>query len=185
MENKKNTMHRVIVAIFALIGLAVSVVCFIWRIQNYVSIRPFILVGIYYAFVFYYGISGYKKPHGNMIRYLLLILAFYIASTIIVMVERWDIPWVMFAASNFAAVLIAYMAGRLNKMKKNIVIAVIISVLLLVKSFWPVSGMSLNGYSLFVLDTTMPIFMWITVALIYFFRYYEHREAGIEEDLEN
>lgn len=182
MQTNKNTIHRIIVAITALIGLAVSIVCFIWRLNNLVSIRSFILVAIYYGFVFYYGISGYKKPHGNMVRYLLLILAFYIASSIIIMVERWDVSWVIFAASNFAAVFIGYMAGRLNKFKKNIVLAVIISVLLLIKSFWPVE--ELNFYSLFVLDRTMPVFMWLTVMLIYFFRYNEHKLAGMSADSE-
>ena len=184
MQEKNNTLQRLIVALVALAGLAVSIASFIWRLNNYVSIKSFILVAIYYGFIFYYGIYGYKKPHGNMVRYLLLILAFYIAASVIVLVERWDVHWIIFAASNFAAVLIGYMAGRLNKVKKNIVVAIIVSVLLLVKSFWPIQGVDLNVYSLFVLDRTMPIFMWITVGLIYFFRYSEHKQAGIEADTE-
>ena len=180
MKNKDSMLKRLIVGVVALIGLAVSVVCFIARLKNDVSVIPLILVAAYYGFVFYYGIAGYKKPHGNIIRYLLLILAFYVASSIIIMVERWDVSWIVFAASNFAAVCIGYMAGRLNKFKQNIVLAVVVSALLLVKSFWPVHG--LDAYSLFVLDRTMPVFMWITVMLIYFFRYHEHKEAGIADD---
>ncbi len=53
------------------------------------------LIGIYYACIFFYAIVGYKRPHGNTIRYLLLILACYIALSIIVMLERWEISWII------------------------------------------------------------------------------------------
>ena len=148
------------------------------------SIRPFILVAVYYSFVFYYAIAGYKKPHGNMVRYLLLILALYLVTSVIVLDERWEISWVILAASNFAAVFIAYMACRLNKVKKNIFLAVLITALMLVKSFWPMAGANLDVYALFVLDRTIPLFMWATVALIYFFRFKEHKLAGITADAE-
>ena len=118
-----------------------------------------------------------------MIRYLLLILAVYVAYSITIMVERWDISGIIFTASNLAAVFIAYIAGRLNKVSKNIVWAVVITVLLLIKSFWPIED-NLSVYALFVLDRTMPLFMWATVAFIYFFRYKEHKQAGIEADLD-
>lgn len=182
MENKKQNLQRMIITAVALIGAAVSVVCFIWRLNNLVSIRSFFLIAVYYGFVFYYGIYGYKKPHGNMVRYLLLILAVYIAYSITIMVVRWDISWIIFTASNLSAVFIGYIAGRLNKFKKNAVWAVIITVLLLIKSFWPIETTGLNFYVLFVLDRTLPLFMWATVMFIYFFRYSEHKTAGISYD---
>ena len=182
MENKKNNLQRLIITVVALIGAAVSVVCFIWRLNNLVSIRSFFLIAIYYGFVLYYGIYGYKKPHGNMVRYLLLILAVYIAYSITIMVGRWDISWIVFTASNLAAVFIGYIAGRLNKYKKNAVWAVIITALLLVKSFWPIETTGLNFYVFFVLDRTLPLFMWATVMFIYFFRYSEHKSAGVSYD---
>lgn len=172
-----------LIALVALAGLAVSIFCFIWRLNNDVSIRSFILVALYYCFILYNGVHGYKLPHGNLVRYLFLTLAIYIAASIIIMVERWDISWIVVAASNFAAVLIGYMAGRLQKVKKNIIVAAIVSVLLLVKSFWPVEGLNFNA--LFVLDRTMPLFMWVTVVLIYFFRYNEHKQAGLLADAED
>ena len=184
MDNKKTNLHRLIVAIVALVGLAVSIISFVWRLNNSLSIRSFALAAVYYGFVFFYGIYGYKKPHGNMIRYLLLILAVYIAYSITIMVERWDISGMIFTASNLAAVFIAYMAGRLNKYKKNIAVAVVVTILLLIKTFWPIDA-NLGVYTFFVLDRTMPIFMWATVMFIYFFRYFEHRQAGIAADSED
>ena len=111
-----------------------------------------------------------------------LILACYIALSIIVMLERWEISWIIIAASHFAAVLIAYMAGRLQKVKKNIVVVVLATALLAVKSFWPVAGQ--NDNYVFVLDRTLPLLMWITVVLIYFFRFSAHKKAGMEADAE-
>lgn len=184
MKDKKNNLQRILVAFVALLGFTVSIVCFIWRLDNNVSIRSFILAAVYYCFIFVYGFYAYKTPHGNMVRYLLLTLALYIAFSIVVMDSRWSIPWFVIAASNFAAVLIAYMAGRLNKVKKNIIVAAIVSVLLLVKSFWPVETPGINADAMFILDRTMPIFMWLTVVMIYFFRFKEHKQAGITADSE-
>ena len=183
MQDKKNQIYRLIDAVIALVGLAVSIISFVWRMNNALSIQSFSLVAVYYGFVFYYGVHGYKKPHGNLVRYLMLILAVYIAYSITITVERWDISGIIFTASNLAAVGIAYMAGRLNKYKKNIVLAVIVTVLLLIKTFWPIEA-NLSVYTFFVLDRTMPLFMWATVMFIYFFRYAEHREAGITADSE-
>lgn len=182
MKEKEHNSFRLINAIVTLLGIAVSVVCLVWRLNESIPVTSFILVAVYYCFVFYYGVFGYKKPHGNMVRYLLLILALYIAASIIMMVERWDISWFIFAASNFAAVLIGYMAGRLKRMKSNVILAVIITLLLLVKSFAPVHVNGLNFYQLFILDRTMPLFMWVTVMFIYFYRYEEHKHAGITAD---
>ena len=180
-ENKSSTVQRLIIAVIGLVGLAVGIVSFIWRLNSALPIHSFVVAAVYYGFIFYYGIYGYKKPHGNMIRYLLLILAIYIAYSITIMVARWNITGIVFTASNLAAVFIGYMAGRLNKFKKNIFLIILISMLLLVKCFWPLDT-SLNAYSLFVLDRTLPLFMWATVLFMYLFRYNEHKQAGISAD---
>ncbi len=182
MQKQKNPLQTIIVALVALAGLAASVFCLVWRLQNAIPAYSYVLIGIYYACIFYYAIVGYKTPHGNMIRYLLLILAFYITASIIVTIERWGASWIIVAASNFAAVLIGYMAGRLQKVKKNVIVVVLATVLLAVKSFWPVAGE--NNNFVFVLDRTLPLLMWATVVLIYFFRFRAHKNAGIEADTE-
>ena len=180
-ENKKTNIQRLIIAVVGLVGFAVVITSFIWRLNSSLPIYSFGVAAVYYGFIFYYGIYGYKKPHGNLVRYLLLILAVYMAYSITIMVERWNITGIVFSASNIAAVFIGYMAGRLNKYKKNILLIILVSILLLIKCFWPLDT-SLNMYSLFILDRTMPLFMWATVLFIYFFRYNEHKLAGINAD---
>lgn len=41
-----------------------------------------------------------------------------------------------------------------------------------------------NDNYVFVLDRTLPLLMWITVVLIYFFRFSAHKQAGLEADVE-
>lgn len=93
--------------------------------------------------------------------------------------------WKQIAIVAICAVLIGYMAGRLNKVKKNVVVTVIVTAMLLIKCFWPVDGGGLNFYPLFILDRTMSLFMWATVVFICFFCYREHKQAGIEADTED
>ncbi len=76
------------------------------------------------------------------------------------------------------------MAGRLNKFKKNIIVAVIVAVLLLAECFWPVKIPGVEADALFFLDRSLPVFMWLTTMSIYFFRYKEHTEAGLADKTE-
>ncbi len=71
---------------------------------------------------------------------------------------------------------------RLLKVKKNVIVVVLATALLAVKSFWPVAGE--NNNFVFVLDRTLPLLMWVTVVLIYFFRFRAHKQAGIAADAE-
>ncbi len=178
-------LQRAIVVLLSLAGIAVCIVSIFWRIDNYISIRSFIVVGIYYCLVFYYGVYGYKIPHGNLVRYLMLILAAYNIFNVTVSIYRWyKLPWVVLVAGNLAAMFIAYMAGRLNKFKKNIIVAVIVTALLLTECFWPVKIPGVEADALFFLDRSLPLFMWLTTMSIYFFRYKEHTKAGLTDKAE-
>lgn len=185
MEKTKSILQRVFVVVLLLAGITVSIISIFWRIDNYISVLSFIVVGIYYCLVFFYGVYGYKIPHGNLVRYLMLILASYNIFNVTVSIYRWyKLPWVVLVAGNLAAMLIGYMAGRLNKFKKNIIIAAIVTVLLLVESFWYVKIPDVEISLLFYLDRSLPIFMWLTIMSIYFFRYKEHKQAGIPDNTE-
>ncbi|MBQ7687584.1 MAG: hypothetical protein IJT27_00055 [Clostridia bacterium] len=182
MKKSKSVLQRLIVILTSLAGIAVGVVSIFWRLDNFISIRSFIVVGAYYCLVFFYGIYGYRIPHGNLIRYLMLILAAYNVFNVTVSIYRWyKLPWIVLVTGNLAAVLIAYMAGRLNKFKKNILVAALVTALLLVNSFWPDKIPGVEASVLYYLDRTLPVFMWFTIMSIYFFRYQAHTEAGLAE----
>ena len=182
MKKGKGILQRFIVVLLSLAGIAVCVTSIFWRMDNYISVRSFIVVGIYYCLVFYYGIYGYKIPHGNLVRHLMLILAAYNVFNVTVSIYRWyKLPWVVLVAGNLAAMFIAYMAGRLNKFKKNIIVAVIVAALLLAECFWPFKIPGVEADALFYLDRSLPLFMWLTIMSIYFFRHKEHTVAGLED----
>jgi len=71
---------------------------------------------------------------------------------------------------------------RLQKVKKNVIVVVLATALLAVKSFWPVAGE--NNNFVFVPDRILPLLMWVTVVLLYFFRFSAHKNAGKETDAE-
>ena len=184
-NQKKNKLAPIVIICTAIIGFIVSVVAFIWRINSEIPTFLFIWICFFYLHLLYYGLIGYKKPHGNMVRYMMLILAIYVAASVITQINVWGASWPVILSSSFAAMAITYMAGRLNKAKKNIFVAVLASLLLLVRCFWFLDQPDLSGadIALFVLDRCQPLFMWLTIVLIYFFRYREHQEAGLEVDV--
>ena len=169
------------VTIVVLVGLVVAAISLIWRIKSQQSALLFVCVGLFYAFLLYYCLKGYQKPHGNMIQILMLILAVYVASTTVVTNSRWAFTsWVTLLASNLAAVFMGFMAGRLNKIEESRYTAVLVSVLLFIRCLWFLENMNMAGGSvlLFVLDRCLALLMWVALVLIYFFRYEEHRKAG-------
>ncbi|MBQ4298514.1 MAG: hypothetical protein II771_09480 [Clostridia bacterium] len=186
MENKQDRrLDTILILLVALVGVALSLITFFWRLQN--RIQSFLLAeeGIFYLFLFYYGIRGYKKPHGNALRYLVLVLAAVTAASIQMQLDYWSVPWPVVLSNGLAAVLMGYMAGRLHKVKENRWTVAAVTVLLLVRSFWPI-GQQYAALSVFcTLTRITTLFSWITVVLIYFFRYREHREAGLAADAES
>lgn len=182
MKKDKKALQLIVVVLTSLTGIIFGVISVFWRLDNYISPYPLIVAGIYYCIVFYYGFRGYKTPHGNLVRYLMLILSIYIIAAIAVSIYRWyKLPWVVLLAGNLGAMSIAYMAGRLNKFKKNIIVSVIVSVLLVTECFWQFKIPGVKVDALFYIDRSLPIFMWLTIMSIYFFRYHEHKKAGLED----
>lgn len=171
-----------IIWVVALIGFLVSVAAFIWRIKNGLPVFVFVLVGLYYGFALYYGLKGFQTPHGNIVQILMLILAVYVAASTVTADRYWGfLSWIILLANNLAAVFMAFMAGRLNKIEENKHTAVLVSLLLFIRCFWFLENPNMSGADVvwYVLDRCMALLMWIALVLIYFFRYQEHKNAGI------
>ena len=175
------------VGIVVLVGLAVAVTALIWRIASKQNALQLACVGLFYGFLLYYCFIGYQKPHGNMIQILMLILAVYVASTTVVTNGRWgSLSWITLLASNIAAVIMGFMAGRLNRIEESRYTAILVSILLLVRCMWFLENLNMSGGGilLFVLDRCLALLMWAAIVLIYVFRYNEHRKVGVEKAVE-
>ena len=182
MKLFKDRSTRVI-SIIVLVGLAVAVTALIWRLTSKQSALQLICVGAFYGSLLYYCFIGYQRPHGNMIQIMTMILAVYVASTTVVTNGRWgSLSWITLLASNLAAVIMGFMAGRLNMKEENRYTAALVSILLLIRCMWFLENLNMSGGGilLFVLDRCLALLMWAALVLIYFFRYEEHRKAGEE-----
>lgn len=171
-----------------------------------------VLICIGYLLVLYYALLGYKKPHGNMLRYTMLFFAILIIFLLVVDpalksssaqplppdsaegiadiapdgaipappaddAETGEpVPYaksISFGLACLAAVLIAYVAGRLNKIKTNRVLILIAGAMLLARCFvsdfhagkMPANANEFN--------------MWLAMAMSYLCRYQQHKEAGL------
>ena len=145
----------------------------------------------------YYGISGYKVPHGNMIRYLLLAFAAAEASEFLLnpgMMKPMAICLLL------TTILSSYMAGRLNKNKECKIIIAVVGIMLIavwaMHRFMPPSmpmgepgpaGMEMaqmperTDWIRDIFPNDISRFLsWLVLGVSYITRYDEHKKAGLE-----
>ncbi len=70
------------------------------------------------------------------------------------------------------------MVGSLNTF------AFIVTALLLAECFWPFKIPGVEADALFFPNRSLPVFMWLAIMSIYFFRYIEHTKAGLADKTE-
>ena len=152
------------------------------------------LVG--YALVLFYVFVGYKKPHGNTLRYIIFAFAVILlvcdtinfAASIGPEIPQLDFAHVdlpaemsglslvitdIIAAIN--ACLICYMSGRLHKIDENRVIVTIVAVLFTVRA---VLGKDAN----MILNDLNDLVIWLGLVAAYFYRYKKHKEVGLKDN---
>jgi len=149
--------------------------------------------------ILYYNFFGYKKPHGNLLKYIFLIFGFaLIISTFFNGgVELSGLIYTMIGT------IVVYMSGRLNKIEKNrklaVVVLILFTVLVIISVFridvsfetahnaavempqmYPSGKQEMQPKSLLsILGTFTTPLQWIALSLAYISRYKEHKEAGL------
>jgi len=128
-----------------------------------------------------YGFFLYKKPHGNMLKYTMLIFA---ASNLVIAIQMlWYNVGSAYvhAISLVIAGMLCYVAGRLNRIEQNRFILLIALVLFVIRS---VASLILFPTPSFITNFTIcgqPIIMFLTLCCAYFVRYKAHKEAGLAD----
>ncbi len=136
---------------------------------------------IEFAVAAFYAIYGYKKPHGNHMRYLLLSYA-VIAAVMQLLNADWQ-PTYIDALYLVNIILVVYMAGRLNKYKQNLVISAAVLVSNgIVSGFLACNIKPLNFLNLGACVSCVAV--WLIIAASYIIRYKPHKEAGLAADKE-
>lgn len=132
------------------------------------------------VFILLYVFFGYKKPHGNMMRLVFFAYAISLALQGTVEIAGGSY-YVAGDLLIFAALLIAYVAGRLNKIEKNIFILILVGLLLLAReTILFVTVPVLFGF-LSIFGRITRIIIFATLSFAYIARYEEHKAAGLED----
>lgn len=171
MEKKSNHLAvRIICGILTTFGIVASIISIvsgangIWIVSDVVCLVMSALIG-------YYAFSGYKKPHGNLLKYIILIFTVIPLINIYQLVQLGQ-DWVAVTRAIIIG-LLCYTAGRLHRVKQNIFFMSIITVLMVLGI---VIGF-MNGHNT-IGALTKPI-IWINIFVAYVLRYKEHKEAGL------
>jgi len=130
------------------------------------------------VFIGYYAIQGYKKPHGNLLK--LIILA-YAASFLILIFQCANNGFAWGSVTYTITIgILCYAAGRLHRAKQNLIFMSILTVLILIINIAPlvVGGKPTIG-------VFTQVIIWIDICVAYFLRYKEHKEAGLMDKAEN
>lgn len=182
IEDKYGLKAGHAIALFVILLLNIT-----WIISSFIYYKGKLsfeiwLTIILFVAVAYYALSGYKKPHGNLMRYLLLCHTIIIAIVLIPNVSNLD----SFIVADFLAsiILSTYMAGRLNHYKQNIIISVLILLCICISNFYLISTFHSQGVSTtFTMFMTMTsgIYVWLAIAGAYITRFKLHKEAGFED----
>lgn len=146
-------------------------------IPGYIKDVIFLIV---YFLTGLYAILGYKKPHGNMLKYLFIAFATALALNICLgkAVEN-TVSAITTIFTCLASLILTYISGRLNKIGNNRVLLILTGVLLFAASMLPIFGGNfiING----LLNSFSPLIMLFALGFAYTARYEEHKVAGLEE----
>ncbi len=168
MEN--NAFIKILLGLQAVLIIAVLVVTIISLDSSPVTgICSIVTI----AFVIMYGLFLYKKPHGNLLKYAMLLFAFsMIFSTAM---NTYNTVF-MDLIKLICAGALCYTSGRLDRVEQNKYIFAGIGILLII--YWAIYVFS--GVSWFVFFRRgSNIIIFVTLSLAYFLRYKQHKEAGI------
>ena len=179
MENKKELKlgYKIALIICLVLVLANSVVEVIVMTDVNLNIA-FPIIGLLSLLAaLYYAFFGYKKPHGNLLKNVFFVHALLSAAFIVFVSKTF--PQYIIAINLFRVVLIAFMAGRLNKFKQNIVIIAIVG---MCSFIYGVCYLTIRDMSVITLFKGFsPFISWATLSITYLSRYEAHTEAGLAD----
>ena len=131
---KKNT-SILIAKIVALLLCILYVISSIWMVINTLDIRGILgiivtILNVYYMFV------GYKKPHGNLLRYVFIIAALEALLIFWITFTKLQKPFEIYELFLLLEIaIISYVAGRLNKFKENVLLLCVAFIMVIIPCF--------------------------------------------------
>ena len=139
METKKSRklIALILLGLLTAFGLAIEIIAFIryrstYSSGSYLSLVVYALASL---LLLYYAAVGYRKPHGNLMKYLFLMFALCCLGGLLCMTaEQTVIDAIYNYIRGIVVLLVAFVAGRLNRFKQNVWLMSVIGVLMLISS---------------------------------------------------
>lgn len=179
-KTKVGLIISIVLCVLLLINSAVSVV------QNFNAGRIIVgirnCLGLVMIFVtIWYVLFGYKQPHGNSLRFAYFAFALYIGlHSIIDAIEGRESASCILML--IAALIIAYISGRLNKIEKNKKLLILVGLIFLADAIIHIiigASLPFKLTRLFGHVTTLAYL--VAFGFAYTARYEQHKEAGLED----
>ena len=132
-----------------------------------------------YLVTFDYAIRGYKVPHGETLKLIMMLFAGSLAFRIVFESESSVFAEAAYCALAASTVLISFMCGRLNRFLENKRMIIVIYVLLAL--FAGIGVFVLSDGFLAGLESLNPLIQWVMLSSAYMVRFQLHQEAGLED----
>ena len=177
----KKTIVLILLGLLTLFGLAIEIIAFIryrstYSSGSYLSLVVYTLTSV---LLLYYAAVGYRKPHGNLMKYLFLMFALCcLGGVVSITAEQTVIDTIYNYIRGIVVLLVAFVAGRLNRFKQNVWLMSLIGVLMLISSVVVCADYT---DALGFLFSFTYFFLWIDLMVAYILRYKEHKEAGLTD----
>ena len=137
---------------------------------------------VMFAVTVYYVCYSYKKPHSNLMRYLILCSAAFSATRSII--SAFEYPIYIAVVSYLIVILKSYMAGRLDHYKQNVIISAVVLVCQCLMSYYLIDLFASFDFAItfvYVVSALGPVILWLAIAASYIVRFKPHKEAGLAD----
>lgn len=171
-------------ALALFIILILNVVWFVSDVVVFGSNLSFTIIVAFFelAGAVVYAVYGYKKPHGNHMRYLLL---FYVLCVVVLLIQfANNQPVYVNTVYIVIIALVSYMAGRLDHYKQNLVICGLVTICNCVVSYYLLDMIFEFGIPqtfVNIVSCLGCVTVWLAIAAGYITRFKVHKEAGLQD----
>jgi len=132
-----------------------------------------ILPILMYLVIAYYVFLSFKKPHGNSLKVIMIIFAFYLA-ILSELIYSEVIPFML----PVSAVLVAFISGRLDRFVQNRILMSLVAILLIIFTVGEVCFREYVNLGT-VASVLSNLLIWAAIVNAYILRFKEHRLAGM------
>ena len=185
--SKTNKLGLIVSIVLSAIVLLCSIQGIIESIQIGKIIPTVVCNLAIIALTQYYVFFGYKKPHGNLLKTTYFCFAVYLTihaylDNSLVGPGIYKYKEVVSCFMIFAALIIAFVSGRLNKIDKNKKLLIVAGLLMSVDTILHIITMN-NEHVIIskMISYFNPLIIFAVLRFVYTIRYEEHIDAGLED----